>query len=94
MIEPHLLGHLRAALPPEALLVGEALADRTEDWMRRQPMRAPLVIRPSSTDEVCTALALRSWSLPTLNRTVTRLHPSPDVLYTWSTPGIRGATSR
>lgn len=58
MAEPTLLARLRAALPPEAVLAGEALADRTEDWMRRQPMRARLVIRPSSTEEVCTALAL------------------------------------
>jgi len=58
MIEPNLLERLRAVLPPQTLLAGEALADRTEDWMRRQPMRAALVIRPSSTDEVCAALAL------------------------------------
>jgi FAD/FMN-containing dehydrogenase len=58
MIEANLLARLREALPPEAVLAGAALAGRTEDWMRRQPMRASLVLRPANTDEVCAALAL------------------------------------
>ncbi len=58
MIDPSLLARLKAALPAEALLAGEGLAGRTEDWMHRQPVRARLLIRPASTGEVSTALAL------------------------------------
>jgi len=58
MIDPSLLARLKAALPPEALLAGEQLAGRTEDWMHLQPMRATLLLRPGSTAEVSTALAL------------------------------------
>lgn len=58
MIEKSLLERLRAALPPEAVLAGEQLAGRTEDWMHQQPVRAALVLRPSSTDEVSAVLSL------------------------------------
>jgi FAD/FMN-containing dehydrogenase len=58
MIDRRLLERLKAALPAQALLEGAQLAGRTEDWMHRQPLRAPLVLRPASTAEVSTALAL------------------------------------
>lgn len=58
MIDPRLFARLKAALPPEALLTGEQLAERTEDWMHLQPMRSTLLLRPASTTEVSTALAL------------------------------------
>lgn len=58
MIDPDLIARLQAALPANALVAGESLAARTEDWMHRQPMRAALLLRPASTDEVSTALAL------------------------------------
>jgi FAD/FMN-containing dehydrogenase len=58
MIDSDLFARLKAALPPDALLAGEQLAGRTEDWTHQQPMRSALLLRPSSTDEVSTALAL------------------------------------
>lgn len=58
MIDRNLLAQLKAALPAEAVVAGEDLATRTEDWMRRQPMRATLLLRPASTIEVSAALAL------------------------------------
>jgi len=58
MIDAGLLARLRKALPAEALLEGESLAGRTEDWMHRQPVRASLLLRPASTAEVSAALAL------------------------------------
>jgi FAD/FMN-containing dehydrogenase len=60
VIDAGLLARLRQALPPEALLEGEALAGRTEDWMRRRPVRARLLLRPASTAEVSAILALCS----------------------------------
>ena len=36
MVDPGLLARLKQALPPEALLAGEQLAGRTEDWMTQQ----------------------------------------------------------
>jgi FAD/FMN-containing dehydrogenase len=58
MIDAYLLAQLKAALPAEAILAGEHLATRTEDWMHRQPMRATLLLRPASTADVSVALAL------------------------------------
>jgi FAD/FMN-containing dehydrogenase len=58
MLDPGLLARLKAALPPEALLAGEQLAGRTEDWLHLQPMRSTLLLRPGSTAEVSAALAL------------------------------------
>lgn len=58
MIDAKLLAQLKTALPPAAVLSGEGLATRTEDWMGRQPLRAPLLLRPASTVEVSAALAL------------------------------------
>jgi FAD/FMN-containing dehydrogenase len=58
MIDAALVARLRKALPAEAILEGESLAGRTEDWMHRQPVRASLLLRPSSTAEVSAALAL------------------------------------
>jgi len=58
MIDPSLIARLKAALPPDALLAGEGLAGRTEDWMHLRPMRSTLLLRPASTGEVSTALAL------------------------------------
>jgi FAD/FMN-containing dehydrogenase len=58
MIDEGLTARLKAALPPEAVLEGEVLAQRTEDWRKSRPMRARLLLRPSSTAEVSTALAL------------------------------------
>jgi len=57
MIESSLLERLRSALPPEAVVAGDQLAGRTEDWMHRQPIRAALLLRPSSTGEVSTVLS-------------------------------------
>ncbi|MBI1942043.1 MAG: FAD-binding oxidoreductase [Betaproteobacteria bacterium] len=58
MIDSSLLARLKAALPGDALVAGEGLAGRTEDWMHRQPMRSALLLRPASTGEVSAALAL------------------------------------
>ncbi len=58
MIDPDLFARLKAALPPEALLCGEQLAGRTEDWMHRQPMRSGVLLRPAGTGEVSAALAI------------------------------------
>jgi FAD/FMN-containing dehydrogenase len=58
MIDAGLVARLRKALPDEALVAGESLAGRTEDWMHQQPLRSPLLLRPGSTDEVSSALAL------------------------------------
>jgi FAD/FMN-containing dehydrogenase len=58
MIDAGLVARLKKALPADALLEGEALAGRTEDWMRRQPVRARLLLRPGSTAEVSAILAL------------------------------------
>ena len=53
-----LLAQLRTTLPAEAILEGEALAGRTEDWMRQQPLRAKLLLRPATTAEVSAVLKL------------------------------------
>lgn len=58
MIDAKLLAQLQAALPAEAILSGADLATRCEDWMGRQPLRAPLLLRPARTAEVSAALAL------------------------------------
>jgi len=58
MIDPSLFARLKAALPAGALVVGEGLAGRTEDWMHLQPIRSRLLLRPASTGEVSAALAL------------------------------------
>jgi FAD/FMN-containing dehydrogenase len=57
-MDERLLAQLRAALPPEALLEGAALEGRTEDWLRLQPLRAPLLLRPADTAQVAAALKL------------------------------------
>lgn len=53
-----LLAQLKGALPAEAILEGAALAGRTEDWMRQQPLRATLLVRPATTAEVSAMLTL------------------------------------
>lgn len=53
-----LLARLKATLPAEAILEGGALAGRTEDWMRQQPLRAALLLRPATTAEVSSVLKL------------------------------------
>jgi FAD/FMN-containing dehydrogenase len=58
MIDAALVARLGKALPAEALVAGEALTGRTEDWMRQRPLRSSLLLRPGSTEEVSTALAL------------------------------------
>jgi len=58
MIDSSLLAKLQAALPAEALVAGKDLAGRTEDWMHLQAIRATLLLRPASTREMSTALAL------------------------------------
>lgn len=58
MIDSNLLTRLKAALPSEAIVAGSDLAGRTEDWMHLQPIRSMLLLRPASTAEVSTALAL------------------------------------
>jgi FAD/FMN-containing dehydrogenase len=58
MIDAGLVARLRKALPADALVAGESLAGRTEDWMHQQPLRSPLLLRPGSTEEVRAALAL------------------------------------
>jgi FAD/FMN-containing dehydrogenase len=45
-------------LPAEALVAGESLAGRTEDWMHQRPLRSALLLRPGSTEEVSAVLAL------------------------------------
>ena len=58
MTDSSLFARLKAALPPDALVAGKDLAGRTEDWMHQQPMHSTLLVRPASTGEVSTALAL------------------------------------
>jgi FAD/FMN-containing dehydrogenase len=58
MIDPHLLAQLQSALPSEALVMGEGIQGRTEDWRRLRPMRAQVLIRPATTPEVAKALTL------------------------------------
>jgi FAD/FMN-containing dehydrogenase len=58
MIDPGLLAKLQQALPSDALLCGEALKGRTEDWRRQRPTRATVLLRPATTEQVATALAL------------------------------------
>ena len=58
MIDAGLVARLSKALPAEALVAGESLAGRTEDWMQQRPLRSPLLLRPGSTEEVSSALAL------------------------------------
>jgi len=58
MLDSDLFSRLQAALPPEALVAGDALAGRTEDWLHLQPVRARLLLRPGNTGEVATVLAL------------------------------------
>ncbi len=53
-----LRAQLAAALPPESILEGAALEGRTEDWLKRQPLRAGLLLRPGSTAEVAAAMTL------------------------------------
>ena len=53
-----LFARLKAALPADALVAGDDLAGRTEDWLQRQPIRSTLLLRPASTGEVSTVLAL------------------------------------
>ena len=56
MIDPQLVATLRAALPPVALVEGDALAARFDDFRGRSPMQAGLLVRPGSTAEVVTVL--------------------------------------
>ncbi len=53
-----LLKELRAALPAEAFVEGEALASRAAGWSRRDGIQAALLVRPASTGEVATVLRL------------------------------------
>ena len=53
-----LLAQLKATLPAEGVLEGRGLDGRTEDWMRRQPLRAALLLRPATTAEVSAVLKL------------------------------------
>ena len=53
-----LLARLKMALPAEAIVQGEALAGRTEDWLHQRPVRAQLLLRPGTTAEVSAALKL------------------------------------
>jgi len=58
MIDPGLLARLQQALPSDALLTGEDLKGRTEDWRRQRPTRATVLLRPTTTAQVSKALAL------------------------------------
>jgi FAD/FMN-containing dehydrogenase len=58
MIDAGLVARLGKTLPAEALVAGASLAGRTEDWMHQRPLRAALLLRPGSTEEVSAALAL------------------------------------
>ncbi len=58
MIDASLLARLQAALPSEAVVTGDDLKGRTEDWRRQRPMRAKVLIRPATTEQVATVLTL------------------------------------
>lgn len=58
MIPDSLRAALRAALPPAAILEGDALAGRMAGWSRSDAIQATMLVRPETTDEVSTALAL------------------------------------
>ncbi len=51
-----LLSRLRNALPPEAWLDGAALAARCSDWNGKEPVHAPLLLRPADTSQVALVL--------------------------------------
>ncbi|TAN48607.1 MAG: FAD-binding oxidoreductase [Betaproteobacteria bacterium] len=53
-----LLAQLKAILPAEGVLEGGGLEGRTEDWMRRRPLRAAMLLRPATTAEVSAVLKL------------------------------------
>jgi FAD/FMN-containing dehydrogenase len=53
-----LLARLKGELPADAVLEGAALEGRTEDWLKRQPLRAAVLLRPASTAQVSAALKL------------------------------------
>ena len=52
MVNPTLIATLKAALPPEAIVEGQALAERRSDWRGREPVRAALLLRPADTAQV------------------------------------------
>ena len=58
MTDSLLLEQLQAALPPGAVVSGDDLKGRTEDWRRQRPMRAQVLVRPSTTAEVARVLTL------------------------------------
>lgn len=58
MIDANLLAQLQAALPAEALVTGDDLKGRAEDWRRTRHTRAKVLLRPATTEQVATALAL------------------------------------
>ncbi|MFO1198508.1 MAG: FAD-binding oxidoreductase [Burkholderiaceae bacterium] len=57
MTDPTLLAKLRHALPAEAIVEGDALAQRCDDAGLRRPTRAALLLRPSTTAEVSAILS-------------------------------------
>lgn len=52
MVDPTLIAELKAALPPEAIVEGQALAERRSDWRGQVPVRAALLLRPADTAQV------------------------------------------
>jgi len=58
MIDSSLLTQLQAALPPDVVVTGEDLKGRTEDWRRQRAIRAKVLLRPATTEQVSKALAL------------------------------------
>jgi len=58
MVSPSLRAALAAALPPAAIVDGEALAARPAGWSRPDTLRAGLLVRPETTGEVSAVLRL------------------------------------
>ena len=58
MTDSSIIARLVAALPPEAVVQGEDLGKRTDDWGGWRPTRAALLLRPATTAEVSTILSM------------------------------------
>lgn len=57
MVSPELVAELKRTLPAVAVVEGEDLRGRSCDWHGLNPLRAPLLLRPASTEEVSRILA-------------------------------------
>ena len=57
MVSGELIARLKALLPAAAVVEGADLKGRTTSWRLEQPIAAPLLLRPASTEEMSRILA-------------------------------------